>query len=71
MDIRMLDVELEGIIDRNTIYQVLEALSRICKEKAQYASEGGSHGDPSPYLANRWRKVARRIDMASTQAAGL
>lgn len=71
MNIQMLDVELEGIIDRNTIFQVLEAMARICEEKAQYVSEGGSHGEPSAHLAREWNKVARAIERASSLSAGL
>lgn len=62
---------LEDLIDRNTVYQVLMALSAVCEEKADYVRQGGSHGEPSAYLAGMWQKVAKATEKAAERAAGL
>jgi len=51
-------IELELMIDRNTIDKVLDALVRICSEKADHIEE--NYSDPD--LAERWRAIAKRID---------
>lgn len=65
------DAALESLLDGYGVMKTLDALERVCLEKAHYVDGGGSHGAPSPYLANKWRKVARRIAMASGLSAGL
>jgi len=62
---------LEDLIDRNTAFEVIAALSEVCREKAEYVAEGGSHGDPSPSMAQQWQTIATRLDKASSSAAGL
>lgn len=51
-------IELELMIDRNTIDKVLDALVRICSEKADHIEENYSDVP----LAERWRAIAKRID---------
>lgn len=71
MEQQQLKDAVEGLIDRNTVYQVLMALSAVCGEKAEYVRSGGSHGEPSAYLAGEWQKVAKAAEKAADKAAGL
>lgn len=66
-----LDMALEGLMDANTVYQLLSSLSRVCGEKAEWVRGGGSHGEPSAYLAQQWQKLAKGLDKLSSLAAGL
>lgn len=67
-----LDTELETLMDSYSILAVLNSLERICREKADYVRSGGSHGEPSKYMANRWERLANRLDKAANDdIAGL
>lgn len=65
------DQALEQLLDDYGVMKTLHALHRVCLEKAEYVRVGGSHGEPSFYLANKWEKVARRVSMAAELSAGL
>lgn len=71
MEQHELDVELEKLIDSYSIFKVLCSLERVCNEKADYVAGGGSHGDPSPYMAAQWRKLAKKVEAAAKLTAGL
>ncbi len=66
-----LEQALETLMDTNSIYTLLCALELVCEAKSAYVLEGGSHGDPSPYMARQWHKVAGRLALAQNYAAGL
>lgn len=67
----VLDVELEQLVDKWGIHTLLCSLERVCNEKAAYVAEGGSHGEPSTYMARQWSNTADRIGRAQNTAAGL
>lgn len=71
MENNNLDTELEQLMDSRSIFTILCSLERVCEEKASYVAGGGSHGDPSPYLAKQWRALARAIGAIQSKAAGL
>jgi hypothetical protein len=62
---------VEDLMDRNTAFMVLMAMAEVCGEKADYVREGGSHGEPSAYMAGQWQKLAKAVEKAADKAAGL
>lgn len=66
-----LKTAIEGLMDRNTVYMVLMALSEVCGEKAEYVRGGGSHGEPSAYMAGQWQRLAKAVEKTADKAAGL
>lgn len=49
--------QLENIIDRNSVFHVLEAISQICYEKGQHIHENWQ--DKS--TAKNWEKIGGKI----------
>ena len=58
---------LEGLIDRRGIEQVLQQISDICGLKAQHVAEFWQDAG----LAMRWATVEGAVGVASTKAGGL
>ena len=59
--------DLEGLIDRRGIEQVLQQISEICGWKAEHVATNWQ--DTS--LAKRWLTVEGAVGCASTKATGL
>jgi hypothetical protein len=59
--------DLEGLIDRRGIEQVLQQISEICGAKAQHIAENWQ----DTVLAKRWATVEGAVGVASTHATGL
>jgi hypothetical protein len=62
---------VEDLMDRNTAFMVLMTMAAVCGEKADYVREGGSHGEPSEYMAGQWQKLAKAVEKAADKVAGL
>jgi hypothetical protein len=59
--------DLEGLIDRRGIEQVLQQISEICGMKSQHIAENWQ----DTLLAKRWATVEGAAGVASTHATGL
>lgn len=59
--------DLEALIDRRGIEQVLVALALICNEKAEHVV----HSWQDATLAKRWVAVGTAIDLITPNGAGL
>jgi hypothetical protein len=59
--------DLEGLIDRRGIEQVLQQISDICGLKAQHVAENWQDAA----MARRWATVEGAVGVASTKATGL
>jgi len=59
---------IEDLVDKTDIVEVIAALDCVCEEKAEYVAEGGSHGDPSAFLAREWRAVGKMLNKAARRA---
>jgi hypothetical protein len=59
--------DLEGLIDRRGIEQVLQQVSEICGWKAEHIAQDWQ----DTLLAKRWSTVEGAVGVASTKATGL
>ena len=64
---RELAAELEALIDRSSLSDVLEALEGICDEKAEHVSTNWQDRD----LSNAWGKAARAVGRVNGAIDGL
>jgi hypothetical protein len=60
-------LDLEALIDRRGIEQVLQQISEICGLKAQHVAEAWQ----GAALSRRWATVEGAVGCASTKAMGL
>jgi hypothetical protein len=61
------DYDLERLIDRRGIEQVLQQISELCGAKAEHIA----HNWQDTALAKRWATMEGALGVASTKATGL